>query len=144
MALTPGTDTWVTLAEANAYFLARWNSTAWTSGTITDPEKEQLLKHAYNWINQQSFFSIDPASTAEIVKQAQCETAWYIYNYFATHEKRRAAQNQGVKSFKIMNFSENYSMAQFPEDIKDMLDDFLTNEGGVFPVIERELSGNNG
>jgi len=144
MALTVGVDTWVTLAEANAYFAAKWNATEWTDGTIIDADKEKLLKNAFNWIRQQSGFSIAATETAEIVKQAQCEAAWYIYKYWDSHEKHAAQDAQGVESFKIMNFSEKLKGVQFPPSISDMLLDYVDNEGGYFPEVERELDNNNG
>ncbi len=137
--LTVGSNSWVTLAYANSYFEVNYD--AWF--TLTTQQRINLLIRAYRWINQQTFFSIPAASTNIAVKQAQCETAWYIYNYYADHEKRRALYNQGVTRFQISKFSETLQGAKFPDFIKDMLEDFLTGVGGKFPIIEREFENNN-
>ena len=131
-----GTNSWCTIAFADTYFLEKWGASAWA--TLTNNEKTQLLIHAYRWINQQASLSIPASSTEEIVKQAQCEIAWYVYNYNAEHEKRRALSTQGVNSFRIGAFSENLSGVKFPEWVIDMLEDYLEDIGGKFPLITRK------
>ena len=140
MALTVGTNSWVTVAEADTFFSEKWTASAWAS--LSDSEKESLLISAYRWIQQQLFFSISPASTADIVKQAQMEAAWYMYNFWVEHEKRRALYIQGVTKFKISKFSEDLQGVQFPEFIKAMLDDYIVNLGGKFPIISRTFDNN--
>lgn len=61
MALTVGTDSYVTLAEANAYWLAR-NNSAWSSATDADKEKAirestQYLDGAYSFIGFMTNFT---------------------------------------------------------------------------------------
>jgi len=136
-SITVGVNSWVTIAEADAYFEARYNATAWAG--LAEANKCVLLRHAYAWIQQQAMFSIPAASTAQIVKQAQFETAWYIYNYFSQHEKRRALYMQGVRDFQISKFRERLDMPQFPAWIADMLEDFLEDIGGQFPKVERDF-----
>ena len=136
MAIIIGTNSWCTIVYSNTYFSEKWNTSDWA--TLTDNQKTQLLIHAYRWINQQSSLSISPAETEDIVKQAQCELAWYIYNYMPEHEKRRSLYIQGVTQFRISAFSESLKGAEFPGFILDMLEDYLTSVGGKFPYIERE------
>jgi len=127
----------VTVAEADAYFLDRFNASAWS--TLTNTDKETVLISAYRWIQAQSLFSISPTATAEIIKQAQCETAWFMYNYFADYEDRRALYDQGVRDFKISEFEETLAGAQFPSFISGMLEDSIVSGGGTFPTAFRTL-----
>jgi len=138
--ITVGVNSWCTIAFADDYFDSKYGAAAWSP--LTDAQKTTLLIHAYNWINQQPSLGISPADTSTIVKQAQCETAWYIYKFFASHEKRRALFIQGVTKFKISQFSEDLQGAGFPLFISGMLDDYLTEIGGTFPVVEREFENN--
>ena len=137
LSIIPGTNSWVTLAEADAYFEAKYNaSDIWAA--FTDTVKKQLLISAYNWINQQSIFSISPSSTAEAVKIAQCEAAWYLYSFGTEDEKRRALIGQGVTSFDLSNWSETLSKYQFPSFLSDMLDDFFVGKGGYKVTFSRD------
>jgi len=133
--ITVGVNSWVTIADADAYFEARYNTTAWAG--LTNANKCTLLRHSYAWIQQQRQFNISANSVLEVVNQAQFEAAWYIYNYFSSHEKRRALYTQGVRNFRVSDFSEKLEMPEFPAWIADMLDDFLTNIGGQFPYVQR-------
>lgn len=135
MALTVGTNSWVTVAEADTYFDERFGASAWAA--LPNATKEQLLISAYRWIQAQSLFTIAASSTAEIVKQAQMETAWYMYKYWDQHEDRRALVAQGVTDFKISQFEETLSEVKFPGFISDMLEDFITGGGSTFPVVNR-------
>lgn len=96
--ITVGTDSYVTLAEANAYFDSRPFSTNWTDAT--DDEKEDALKYATKLIDLRSYTGIrtelsqelafprtnmyidnvyQPSSTVpQRVKDAQCEMALYL------------------------------------------------------------------
>jgi hypothetical protein len=139
MAVTiiPGTNSWVTLAEANAYFESKYNaSDEWAA--LTDTVKMQLLISAYNWINQQSIFSISPSSTDEKVKQAQIEAAWYLYKHGEEDEKRRALIGQGVTSFDLSQWSETLSKYEFPRFLSDLLKDFFVGKGGYKITFSRD------
>lgn len=137
MALTVGTNSWATVAEADTYFDNRWMASGWAS--ISTANKETLLISAYRWIQAQSLFSISPGATADIIKQAQFEAAWYLYNYSPDHEDRRALYEQGVRDFKISEFEEELEGAVFPRFISDMLEDSIVSGGGTFPTVSRDL-----
>jgi hypothetical protein len=137
LTLTVGVNSWVTLAEANEYFEGRYRaSSAWAS--LSDATKKQLLISAYNWIQQQASFSISASETSEIVKQAQYETAWYLYEFGEEDEKRRALSGQGVTEFELNNWREKLSEYEFPKFIEDMLDDFYDGKGVNIVEFERE------
>lgn len=137
LTLTVGVNSWVTLAEANEYFEGKYQaSTAWAA--LTDSVKNQLLVSAYRWIQQQTLFSISASSTAEIIKQAQCEAAWYLYSYGDEDEKRRALSGQGVTEFELDNWREKLSMYAFPGFLSDMLDDYYIGKGARSITFERD------
>lgn len=136
ITLTAGQNTWCTLEYADAYFEERWNSESWA--LKEEEDRKKLLAHAYKLINQQSDIAIAADETEDIVKQAQCELAWYILNYWNEHEKRKALANMGVTEFKVSKFSEKLTKIQIPEDIKDMLSDYVDDVGGQVFKITRE------
>ena len=138
MALTVGTNSWVTVAEADTYFLNRYGASGWAGFSIAN--KEILLISAYNWIQQQAIFSISASSTSAKVKQAQYEAAWFLYNYMSSMEERRALYAQGVRSFHISKFSESLQAPEFPVFIATILEDSLTSAGGTFPTVSRDMA----
>jgi hypothetical protein len=139
MSLTVGTNSWVSVAEADTYFSDHWTASSTWSG-LTNTQKEQLLITAYRWIQAQSAFSISPAATAALVKTAQMELAWYVYNYMTETEDRRALYAQGVREFELSKWSETLEKGGFPPFIADYLDDYTTRVGGRFPTATRELN----
>ncbi len=138
MALVVGTNSWATVAEANTYFTTSYGRSDWAG--FTDTVKETLLITAFNWINQQSQFSIAASNTTDIVKQAQYEAAWYWYKYHANTEDRRALFYQGVREFEISKFREELEAPMFPDFIGEILEDYLSNVGGQIVTVTRELS----
>jgi hypothetical protein len=128
---------WVTITEANTYFVTKWGASAWAS--LNNLQKEQLLTSAYNWMK--SLYNISDSSTDVKIKRAQYELAWYIYNFYDEHVKHQAMNAQGVKSFSIMSFSETLVSAVFPPFISDMLpDDAIINSGGKIVSVHRDLA----
>lgn len=137
IVLTVGVNSWVTVAEADSYFEAKYGAAGWTA--FTADEKKQLLISAFRWIRSQTIFSIPASSTAQTVKDAQCEAAWFIYKYWTGLEDRRALYASGVRDFEISKFSETLEAQEFPAFIKDLLDGFTVSEGGAFPVVDRDF-----
>jgi hypothetical protein len=136
--LTVGVNSWQTLSQANSYFATRYGAVSiWPSLSIAD--REALLITAFKWIEGQTLFSIDPTDTSDIIKQAQCEAAWYWYKYGEEGEKRQALYAQGVRSFNISGFSETLAMPEFPVIISGMLSGFLTGMGGNLFDIDRTM-----
>lgn len=138
MGLTVGTNSWVTVAEADSYLSEKFGiGTTWTS--LTPSEKEQALITAYRWIQSLSIYTISPSSTEEKVKHAQIELALYVVKYYDEHNKRTALYAQGVRNFSISKWKENLDKSKLPFEVEDLLDDYLTGLGGQFPEFEREL-----
>ena len=138
ITLTIGTNTWVTLTEANIYFESKWNASAWTG--LTDTQKKQLLITAYEWINGDPDYTINTVTSK--LKKAQCELAWFIYNNSDTYDKHEALWASGVRDFDISKFSETLEEPGLPPKIKKLLDDYNYNAGGYFPLMDRDVDDN--
>lgn len=135
-----GTNSWVTIAESDSYLEEKLDASAWAS--LTDLQKTQRLISAYRWINQQADISIAASSTADVVKYAQIETAWYMHKNWTAHDKRNALYAQGVREFDISKYSEKLEGAKLPEYIRLMLVDFITGGGNYFPTVSRDMTSN--
>jgi len=139
MALTIGTNSWVTIAEADSYMSEKWNASA-TWEALEDSEKTQLLITAYRWINSDDRYEISADEDSDGVKFAQIETGWYIYQYNDEIEKRMSLQAQGVQDFDVSKFSESYKIgvgSRLPDFVGGLLDDFESNT--VVTTLTREL-----
>ena len=135
LTLTVGTNTFVTLAEANAYLEGKFG--AWTTWNgLSDTVKKQCLISAFRWLVR---LGVSASSVAQIVKDAQCELAWWLYQNYEAYEEREALYASGVREFKLGKWSEELTAASIPEFIKDMIGD-LIGVGGYFPTFERELN----
>ncbi len=135
-----GVNSWVTIAQADDYFEAKYNAAAWA--TLTVLQKTQLLLSAVKWILSQNTFDIPMTSTVSIVQQAQCEAAWFIYRWFDEYEKRRALISSGVKSFHVLDFTESYGELVFPVFLSDMLSDYSLIADSQFVNIHRDVEDN--
>jgi len=134
-----GTNSWVTIVEADLYLDAKYGAGAWAS--LSDVDKAALLISACRWIRNQSIFSIALSSTSQIVKDAQCEAAWYLYKYGEAHWKRTALYASGVRDFQVSKWSETLEEPTFPGNIAAMLSDSITGAGNEFPTVTRTLQG---
>jgi hypothetical protein len=140
LVLTVGTNSWATIAEADAYFEGKFGADTWSA--LSTLQKSQLLVTAFNWIRQQSTLAVDATETADIVKAAQYETAWFAYRWMDEYEKRRALSSSGVKSFRALDWSETLGDVKFPQFISDMLIDYATNCGGQIVSVGRNVEAN--
>ena len=78
MSLTPGVDTFTTLAEANAYHEGRPSHETW--GGYDVMKREGCLRAAYDRITAACTLGFDPATdpVPPMVKNAQCELALQV------------------------------------------------------------------
>lgn len=113
MALVVGTNSYVTVAEADDYLTSRINSQGWfdlsETGAPGEQTKESLLGSSFYWLSRGTSFNLPEGETTDQnIKQAQIEGALYLLKYSAEHEERLALQSQGVKSFKLSKRSESF------------------------------------
>ncbi len=135
MALVLNENSWVTVVQANTYFADQWGADAWA--TLTNTQKEQLLISAYRWIKSLKILTI--STVTDKLRNAQCETAWYIYKYKADHDKRAALYNQGVTEFEVLDFRELLHGARFPDYIMELLDNYISSGTAQIVTVTREL-----
>ena len=100
-----GTNSWVTLAEAETYFEARPQSTGWDSLT-TDDQKNQYRIFAFNWLFYDPGFLAPASATQQAVKNGQCEAAEFLITNYAEWAKRDALIASGVKDFQYSKWRE--------------------------------------
>lgn len=133
MSLVVGTNSWVTIDEADDHLKHKIATTAWflldptgSDGAIT---KENLLITAFNELKGIPNVEISDSSTDENVKKAQIEYAWYYYNHYEEIDERRAAISNGVTSYKIDDRSENFNINNvgIPGFILGMLTQYVTS-----------------
>lgn len=119
MAIDVGTNSWVTLAEAETYFSDHIGSTPWDA--LTDSNKSKYLITAYRWIYYDSAFPVPASSSETAVKNAQCEAALFLINYYTGHNKREALIAGGVKEFEYGKRREDLTSVKKPQTVIDML-----------------------
>lgn len=133
--LVVGTNTYVTAAEAEAYFAGRINVTAWTGATADDKVRalitacraldslplkyrktvssqtlvfpRQIAPHPYPEEWQYLYASYDPTVVPQEVKDSQCEEAWALLKYGSS--ERANLQAQGVTSVTLGKLTETYA-----------------------------------
>lgn len=137
VTITVGTNSYISLADANTYFNARLYCDAWT--TSTDDNKSKALLMATAKIDRQRLKGekVDDSQTLQFpreifvgrnymdayrgegwytedaisqdVKNATCEEALKILQNGASANQRLELQQQGVKRFKLGNLEEEYN-----------------------------------
>lgn len=138
----PGTNLWATSMEADAYFADKYNASAWAA--LTNAQKAQLLISAFNWINRFSAYSIPASLIDPKVKFAQFEAAWFLYHFNDEGEKRSALHAQGVRSFRVSEFSENLDEQTLPVNIQGLLIGFVSGVGDRTVTVTRQEKQNTG
>lgn len=129
MAITVGTDSWITLAEANIYFDSHIASSPWDA--LSDNDKEKYIKTAYRWIYYDSGFSVPALSSETAVKYGQCEAALFLINYYIDWSKHDALIASGVKSFKYGKRSEDLISVKKPDIVINYFSSVGMYNGGV-------------
>jgi hypothetical protein len=129
MSITVGTDSWVTLAEANTYFESHIGSAPWDA--LTENEKEKYLKSAYRWIFYDNAFTVSAASTETGVKYGQCEAALFLINYYTEYDKHDAMGAMGIKKFRYSKRSEDLSEVKKPASVINYFSSLALYSGGV-------------
>lgn len=131
--LTVGTNSWVTIAEADSYIADMYSNTGWAAA-----DKDKLLITAFRRIYTCPDFSIAKTSTNELVKWAQIELAFWLLKNNNDMQKREALQSMNITSVRIDDMSESYDKGFIlPPIVKNMLKDFAS--GSHIGVIDREV-----
>lgn len=114
-----GTDTWVTLEQANAYFATRLGASFW--GELGNAEKETLLVTAFYWLLHDGAFSLSPETDSQDVRIAQMEAAYFLHGNYLEYEQRAANIAGGGTSVSASKWSESYGTLSKPERVLSAL-----------------------
>lgn len=130
--LTVGTNSWVTVAEADAYMDSRFGSWEFWDDDIN---KDAALITAYKKIKQSGFFDSLPDTADENMKDAQCEMALYLVMEGGDLLRRSGLQAQGVVEAGIAK--EKYDPAvrgklSFPPEVMSLLKEYTNQDGSAF------------
>lgn len=139
MALTVGTNSWVTLAEAETYFSERIDSTPWSS-LADNATKEKYLISAYRWIIYDPMFSVPSTSSSDAVKFGQCEAAIFLISYSKEYDKRQALIASGVKEFVYSRWEEKLGEAVKPLSVINYFTSGGYYRGGVSVTVFEDNS----
>lgn len=128
--LIVGTNSWITVAEADAYMDLRLGS--WEFWTDTT-NKEAALITAYKRLV--TYFENLPSTANEAMKDAQCEMALFLCMEGGDVNRRAGLQAQGVVQAGIAK--ESYDpkargKLAFPPEVLALLKDYTERDACVF------------
>ena len=119
MAIAVGVNSYVTIVEADAYLNDRIGAAAWFALLDDASEgadsKTVYLVTAYNWLMSSPTLDLPSISTDDAIKTAQIESAFYLLEHYTALNARRAAQAQGVESYRLSKKEEFYVPADISE-----------------------------
>ena len=94
LAITVGTNSWVTMEEAVEYFLGRLNSKGWDKEADS---RGAALVTAYRMLNSMKDYSF-ASPIQDAMKDAQCEQAEFLLHFGDDMERRDALREAGVST----------------------------------------------
>lgn len=138
MALTVGTNSWISRADADTYFEDHIGSAPWDA--LSDANKDKYLITAYRWIYYDSAFNVPASSSEAAVKYGQCEAALFLITYYSDFTKHEAIRASGIKSFRYGKRSEDLQDVKKPQIVIDMFSSVAMYNSGValFEVTNSE------
>lgn len=120
MALVVGTNSWITLAEAETYFSERIQADPWDN-LPDDATKEKYLISAYHWIKDYPGVTAPASSASEAVKRAQAEGALFLISFYDEINNRDALYSAGVRDFKKSKWEEELAEQTLPKTVTNPL-----------------------
>ena len=130
MALVVGTDTWITVIEADNYLKYRMGTEEWFAlQKESNPgvrSKETVLGTAYRELLNCPALSVTPDLSNNEVKNAQAEMALFLSTHFEELDDRRAGVATALNSFTLGKRREDLRtfFIGVPEYIIGMLGDY--------------------
>jgi len=135
--ITTGTNSWVSLADANTYFDDRPNSTDyWVSGA----NKNRSILYAYKLLTRSRRFSL-PTTAVQVMKDAQCELCYFLLQHGEDLDIRMGLQAQGILQTGILRetYKDRDSIEfPFPAVVVDLLSDYDNVRGAYILDVERD------
>ena len=140
MAITVGTNSWVTEAYANTYMGERLGAADyWTDGAANNA---RAIITAWTWLTNSPKFSF-PTAVASIttaMKYIQCEMALFLLQHQPDIDLRMGLQAQGVTDAGIVK--EKYSLSihgiPLPATVVDMAQAYLNQRNIYIIDLERD------
>jgi hypothetical protein len=138
----PNANSYVTVAEADAYFGQRLNSDRWFSSTL--PVKESALVQATRWLDRQDYrgertvprqprkwpreyvydedgYDVDPATIPQEVQDATCEAALALLAEDLWGRTGLEAYEKAKVGPLDVTLRSGYSQQQLPEIVEQFL-----------------------
>ncbi len=139
MALTPGTNTWATIAEADAYLALRVGADAYWNG-LSDAEKEIPLVNAYHWLTGCGLYTFpgDASAYAPKMIMAQSEMALFLLQHGQDIDLRMGLRAQGVRIAGIVRETYGDIDMPLPPVVKAMLKGYENAQGFAIVELERD------
>ena len=137
MAVTVGTNSWLTEAAANTYFDDRVGiGDYWVDDADENP---RALVTSYKELVNSNKFSF-PAVATQVMKDAQCEYALHLLIHEPDRTIREGLQSQKVVEAGIVK--EKYNRIgkgiSFPPLIESLLEAYSTESPGYIFDVERD------
>ena len=114
MALVVSQNSWVTIAEADAYLTDRIDASSWFDlGDTGDPgatSKTTLLASSFQWLIGDPSLELSSTLTDDNVKNAQTEGALFLLKYSLELQAKRAFLSFGGKSFRLSRRAEGFTL----------------------------------
>lgn len=125
MALTLGVNSWVTVAQADAFLGDRIGTAPWFAleETATEPgeeSKETYLTTAYQWLSGAYGIGADAAAPQSLQDAQTLAANWLIGNR-EDYEKRESLVASGVEEFEWSRWNEKLGDVAVPRFISDLM-----------------------
>lgn len=134
MGLVVGVNSYATVVEADEYLNDKIEAEEWFSlsdiGAPGAPSKSSYLVTAYKWLLSSPTLDLPKVSNEKNIKDAQIESAFYLLEHYTALNARRAAQAQGLKSFRLSKKWEEFverDISEIPSFILGSLTSFITS-----------------
>lgn len=144
MALVVGSNSWATIAEADAYLTNRIGASNWFNlsdepSSPGEESKETFLIMAYNILLYKGGYALSSTSTGTSVIYAQSEMAFQLYVNYKSFMDRAELQNAGLSSFKLSQWEEDYASNMIGDfTLPILVSNFLT--GYRFTNVSSEIT----
>lgn len=135
MALVVGTNSWISLAEAETYFSERIESEPWDN-LPDDVTKEKYLISAYRWLFYYTGITAPASATEDAVKYGQCDAALFMISFYDDYNNRTALYAAGVRDFKKSKWEEELAKATLPDTIINYFDNAGYWDGGEAAMVD--------
>jgi len=134
--ITVGTNSWVTMTEANTFFEGRIKSSDYWTASADD--NIPALITAYKWLQAGKYAF--PATIVQAIKDAQCEMALFLLQHQSDLDLRVGLQVQGVIAAGVVKEkyrNNKYTALPIPPIVEQLLEDYDTEQPLYMVNLER-------